>query len=198
MATEDTAPVEGAEQASAPADTTDWKAEARKHEARSKKAAKDIEDLRAQLEQHADAAKSEQDKAIDDARKQADKAAREDVAKSYRDRILNAEIRAQAAGKFANPALAARLLDLSAEDAFGADDEPDAAVIAAAIDSFLKCDENAGLRVSSGAAPLVNGGADAGKGAATTDLDARIREATEKGDVKTMIGLKRQQKLRAA
>lgn len=198
MATEDQPVVDDGKPDPAPVDTTDWKAEARKHESRSKKAAKDIEDLRAQLEQHANAAKSEQEKAIDDARKDADKAAREDVAKSYRDRILNAEIRAQAAGMFANPALAPKLLDLKAEDAFGADDEPDAAVIKAAIDEFLKLDENAGLRVAAATAPLVSGGADAGKGSATQDLDARIREATEKGDVKTMIGLKRQQKLRAA
>ena len=180
-----------------PVDTTDWKAEARKHESRSKKAAKDIEDLQAKLAEHADAAKSEQDKAIDALRKEAADAARAEVSQDFRTRILRAEIRAQAAGKFANPALAAKLLDLNADEVF-TDDEPDTKAIGTAIDDFLKAEENAGLRANAAPPPLVKGGADAGKGSPAQELDALIREAEEKGDVRTSIRLKRQKLLHAS
>lgn len=145
-------------------DVEDWKGHARKHEREAKKARKEADELRAQLAEHQDAAKSETERAIEQARSEAADAAKAEVTQAFRSRILNAEVRALAAGKFANPNLAAKLLDIDPEHAFGDDDsdELDTKYIADQIDGFLALEENAGLRASHDARPA--GDVDAGKG----------------------------------
>ncbi len=177
----------------------DWQAKARKHERDLKKERTAREAAEAQLAERADAAKTEQERAIEQARSEAADATRAEVTKEFQERILSAEVRALAAGKFANPALASKLLDLDAVALFDDDGDLDAKTVERAITDFLASDENAGLRAGPPAPPppIVNGGADAGKGTPTLDIADRIREAEEKGDVRTSIALKRQQKLHA-
>ena len=136
---------------------------------RASTAEKALKAAQTKLDQIAEANQSEQEKAIDKARKEAAEAARAEVTSEYQSKVLQSEIRAQAAGKFANPALAVRLLDLDATDAFGNDGEVDATVIASAIDEFLAADGNEGLRAGSpnGGRPV--GSVDAGKGSAAAD-----------------------------
>lgn len=145
-------------------DRKTWESEARKHEREAKKARKEIDELRAQLSSHEEAAKSETERAIEAARKDAAEAARQETVASYRQRILTAEIRAAAAGKFANPALAPKLVDVDLDEAFS-DDEVNTTLIGELIDEFLEKDENAGLRAGAQSTTRLFGSADAGEGA---------------------------------
>ncbi len=147
----------------------DWKARSRQHEREAKKERKAREDLEAKLAEYDNTSKSEHEKALEKARKEATEAARAEVASEYQSKVLQAEIRAQAAGKFANPALAVRLLDLDATDAFGKDGEVDVTAIASAIDEFLEADGNEGLRAGSSNPGRPVGSVDAGKGSAAAE-----------------------------
>jgi hypothetical protein len=161
--------------------TEDWKARSRQHEREAKKERKAREDLEAKLAEVDNASKSEHEKALEKARKEAADATKAEVSGAYRSKILNAEIRAQAAGKFANPALASRLLDLDAADVVSDDGEADTKQIAKQIEDFLALGENAGLRAS-GASHRPTGSVDAGKGAgaATGDMNDFIRSGITK------------------
>jgi phage-related minor tail protein len=143
----------------------DWQTKARKHERDLKKERKAREEMEARLEEFANASKSEQEKALEKARAEAADAAKAEVRSEFQDRILNAEIRAQAAGKFANPNLAAKLLDLDHDDVFDEAGDVNADAIRSAIDEFLEAEENHGLKAGPvvGQRPL--GSADGGKGA---------------------------------
>lgn len=140
----------------------DWKSESRKHESRAKAERKAREAAEAKLAEHAEANQTETEKLIEKARKEATEATKAEVSGAFKTRILNAEIRAQAAGKFANKALAVKLLDLDASELVDEEGEPDEKAIARAVDDFLKQDENAGLRAGASSRPA--GDADAGKG----------------------------------
>jgi hypothetical protein len=158
----------------------DWKAEARKHEGRAKQERKAREAAEAKLEQHATANQTEHEKAIEKARKEAAAEATSSTTGTFRAKILNAEIRAQAAGKFSNARLAPKLLDLDADVVFGDDGEPDTKAIAKAIDEFLAEDDNAGLRAGGSSRP--SGDADAGKGngAPGGDMNEFIRSGIKR------------------
>lgn len=121
-----------------PDEPEDWKAHSRRHEREAKKARKDADDLRAKLQEREDADKTDHERAVEDARKEAADAARSEATSTFRTKLLNAEVRAQAAGKFANPALAVKLLDLDLDDAFDDEGEVKAEVITAAIDEYLE------------------------------------------------------------
>lgn len=133
-------------------------------ERKARKAAeKQARDAQAQLEKLTEASQSDTEKAIEKARKEAAEAARAEVTTTFRTQLLNAEIRAQAAGKFANPDLATRVLDIDADDVFD-DDGIKKDAISKAVDDFLALDANAGLKADpSNGRPV--GDADAGKGA---------------------------------
>jgi hypothetical protein len=164
-----------------PAETeTDWKTEARKHENRVKTERKAREAAEAKLAKYAEANQTEHEKAIEKARKEAAQEAETATTGAFRAKILNAEIRAQAAGKFSNARLAPKLLDLDPETVFGEDGEPDAKAIAKAIDEFLAEDENAGLRAGGSSRP--SGDADAGKGngAPSGDMNEFIRSGIKR------------------
>mgnify|MGYP003575885273 CR=1 FL=1 len=138
---------------------------------RANAAEKALKALQKERDQLAEASQTETEKAIAAARKEAQL----ETSKGYQSKILNAEIRAQAAGKFSNPKLAARLLDLDADEVFSAEGDPDAKKIAKAIDEFLALEENAGLRAGHSSRP--SGDADAGKGngAPSGDMNDFIR-----------------------
>ena len=158
----------------------DWKSESRKHESRAKAERKAREAAEAKLAEAAEATQTETEKLIAKARKEAADEARAEVSTAYKTRILNAEIRAQAAGKFANKNLAVKLLDLDAADLVNEDGEVDEKAIAKAVDDFLKDGDNAGLRAD--AVARVTGDADAGKGSGAPrgDMNDFIRAGITK------------------
>lgn len=143
---------------------------------RANNAEKALKALQKERDQLAEASQTEIEKAIAAARKEA----AVETSKGYQSKILNAEIRAQAAGKFSNPRLAARLLDLDADEVFDASGDPDAKKIAKAIDDFLALEENAGLKAGASSRPA--GDADAGKGgsAPSTNMNDYIRQGIKK------------------
>jgi hypothetical protein len=142
----------------------DWKAQSRKHEREAKKARTEREALAAKLKEREDADKTEQERAVENAREEAAAAAKTETSQAFRDKLLKAEVRAQAAGKFANPALAVKLLDLDHETIFDDDGEIDTDVIAQAIDAFLE--QEPGLK----AGAQSRGSSDAGRGSSGTAL----------------------------
>jgi hypothetical protein len=84
-----------------------------------------------------EAGQSENEKALAQARKEADQAARTEERTKASRRILTSEIKAAAGGKMSDPSDAVRLLDL---DDFKVDDdgEVDAKSITAAVDQLIK------------------------------------------------------------
>lgn len=109
-----------------------WKTRAREAEKEAKRA----KDLETELQQFRDRDKTEQERAIEKARKEAGDAAGQAATAKANARILRAEIKAAAGGKLADPADAVRLLDL---DDFEVNDDGDVddKAIAAAIDALL-------------------------------------------------------------
>lgn len=105
-------------------------------------------------------------------------------------KILNAEIRAVAATKMANPKLAPRLLDLDQFEV-DPDGEVDRDEIAAAIDALVQ--ENPGLAATqSGSQKRFQGSGDGGARGKPASLDGQILAAEQKGDWKTARQLKAQ------
>jgi hypothetical protein len=92
--------------------------------------------LEAELEKLRDASRSESEKAIEKARKEAGESARKEVLAAANRRILTAEIRAAAGGKLADPLDAVRLLNV-ADFSVNDDGEVDHKAIDKAIDSLL-------------------------------------------------------------
>lgn len=137
----------------------DWQAKARKHERDLKRERKAREDLEAKLAERTEADKSEVDKALDKAREDAKAEAKAEAAKEFRGRILQSEIRAHAAGKYADPDDAIKLLDLDDDEAFGSDGEVQTAVLESALDDLLKRKPHLG---ATGGRPA--GDPDGGKG----------------------------------
>lgn len=162
---EDTESTEDATVEASTEETEDWKAHSRRHEREAKKARREADELRKQLAQREDADKSEQEKALDKARQEAADAAKAEVTGAFRKRILNAEIRALAAGRFADPDDAIRLLDVEDEDAFDDQGDVKSADLSKAVDDLL--DRKPHLKAN-GHRP--SGSSDAGKGNAG-DLD---------------------------
>lgn len=119
----------------------------------------DYDDLKAKaarLDEIEEQSKSEKDKAVDKAAKDADTAARQDERGKANARIVRAEVKAAAGAKLADPGDAVRLLDL---DQFKVDDdgEVDAKAVAAAIDDLVKAKPylaaNSGGKGGKGGAP---------------------------------------------
>jgi flagellar biosynthesis GTPase FlhF len=143
------------------AEEQDWKAHSRKHEREAKKARKEAEELRAKLAEREQADMSEHERAIAAAREEG----KAEATTAVQQRLLKAEIRAAAAGKFANPNLALKLLEIDESSAFDDEGEVVRAPIEAAITALLE--ENPGLA----AVPKGPGDNDAGKGRAAKDLE---------------------------
>lgn len=124
----------------------------------------DYEDLKAKaarLDQIEEESKSERDKAVEKAAKDADAAARQEERNRANARIVRAEVKAAAGAKLADPEDAVRLLDL---DQFNVDDEGDvdAKAVAAAIDELIKAKPY--LAAAAGGKAGKNGAPDLGQG----------------------------------
>lgn len=105
---------------------------------RASAAEKENKALKARLDDIESANQSETEKAINQARKEAAEAATAEVTKSFRDRILQSEVKALAATKFADPDDAIGLLKLEHDDVFDDDGEIQADVLSKQLDALLE------------------------------------------------------------
>lgn len=145
----------------------DWQAKARKHERDLKRERKAREDLEAKLAEADNASKSEHEKALEQARKEARAEAKAETTSEFREHILTAEIRVQAAGKFADPGDAVALLDLNQAEVFNNDGEIQTADLTQALDDLLERKPHLAAGPANPGRPL--GSVDAGKGSAAAD-----------------------------
>lgn len=152
--------------------------------------AKELEDKLAKFE---DANKSETERAIEKARKDADEAARAEVTTAYEMRLVKADVRTRAAGKLADPGDAVQFLDL--DELAKSEEGPDRdKAIDAAIAELVKSKPY----LATGAKPAGPGDPDGGpRGAGPTQLTReqlknmtpeQIMEAREKGQLKNLLG----------
>lgn len=111
--------------------------------ARERRARQQAERERDELRPIADAAKTDQQRAIDDARRDGETTATTKLLT----RLTTSAIEVAAAGKLANPKLAARLLDVDEFVPADADTDIDDAALLAAIDKLVE--DNPGLAVAS-------------------------------------------------
>lgn len=139
-------------------DEPDYKALARKNDNKAKALAKRAEAAEKRLAEREDEDKSEQEKALEAARKEAADAARSEVTGAVRKKLLRAEVKALAAGKFADPDDAVKLLDVDDEDAFDEDGEVQVDALKTALDALLEAKPH----LAAGA--KTPGDSDAGKG----------------------------------
>jgi hypothetical protein len=122
---------------SAPADLGENGVKALQAERNARKAAeKQIADLAAQLDAIRVEQMTDQEKALAVARSEAAETAKVETAATYERRLLEATVKAQAAGRFRDPADALRLLDLT-DIPRGDDGVIDDAAIGAALDQIL-------------------------------------------------------------
>lgn len=128
----ETPPAEPEAEPDAPLGESGEKALGEERKAR-RAAEKTLREATAELEKLRAEHATEQEKAIAAAKAEG----KTEALKTANERLIKAEVKAAAAGKFANPALATKVLDL---DEFEVDDdgEVDAKSIEAAIDAFLK------------------------------------------------------------
>lgn len=145
----------------------DWQAKARKHERDLKRERKAREDLEAKLAEADNASKSEHEKALEQARKEAREEAKAQTTSEFREQILTAEIRVQAAGKFADPGDAVALLDLKESEVFNDDGEIQTADLTQALDDLLERKPHLAAGPANPGRPL--GSVDAGKGSAAAE-----------------------------
>lgn len=122
------------------------------------------------LQERTDADKSEQEKALDQARKEAADTARQEITGQVRGKLLKAEIKALAAGKFADPDDAHKLLDLEDDDIFTDDGDIQTDALQSALDELLERKPHLKAGPPNGGKP--SGDADAGKGTRAQDLES--------------------------
>lgn len=163
----DTAAQPNAETANEPADTTDWKAEARKWEQR----AKENKAAAAEVEKARKAAMTESERAVAEAEERGRRAA----ITTYGERLAKTEFIAEAAKRNPGFDAAAVLDDLNLARYIGEDGEPDSKAIAAAVGRLIPEGGNA-----TPAPPSFDGGTrqTASSGPSMTQL---IRQAAGRG-----------------
>lgn len=135
------------------AEADKWKALARKHEKDAKANASTLEKVQGELAKLKADATSDQEKAIETARKEAADEARSEERGKWQQVVLNAEVKAKAATKLADPDFA-RLLDLS-----GIEVDEDGEIkgdLDGAIDSLLK--EKPALAIKPGTRAPIDAG----------------------------------------
>ncbi len=131
---------------------------ARKAAERDVKEARDaLSDVQGRLDKLETDGKSEQERAIESARKEAAEEARKDERSKWAGTLRAAKAEVLAAGKLANPKLATRLIDLS-EIEVNEDGAVDEGAISKAIDSLLESDPYLGTNGSSKPSGSADGG----------------------------------------
>lgn len=175
------APEAPVEDVKGPADELDWKKAARKHETRAKQTARELEEARRLLKEREDADKSEQEKAIEQAREQARTEALSQVEKERRaDRLESSVTRLAARGfedgdtvlKFADPDDAMVYLeraisrgDVDPEDIFDENGKVQTEAVTEALRDLLSSKPH--LRARDEPPARVPGSSDAGRGSSS-------------------------------
>lgn len=132
-----------------------------------KAAEKRAKELETELQKFRDADKSELERAVEQARREAADTVTSEMTAKFNRRLLEAEVRSTAAGKLSDPADAVRLLDLD-EFAVGDDGVIDATPITKAIEKLLKDKPY----LAAGELRRNGGGADGGRrGTGATESD---------------------------
>jgi hypothetical protein len=139
---------------------SDWKTKARQHERAAKNARKKLDDLESKLAEIESANKSDQEKAIEAARKQAAEETAAELTGQIKAERLNSAIARMGAGKFADVDDAIRLIDVDDETIFTDDGKVDTDALNNALTDLL--DRKPHLAVGPNGRPA--GDADAGKG----------------------------------
>jgi membrane protein involved in colicin uptake len=149
----------------------------------SDRKAKELEDRLAKLETDG---KSESDKAIEQARKEAEAEARKDERTKADQRIIRAGVREVAANKLADPADALLYLDLE-DFSVGDDGEVDRKAIGKALDDLLKLKPYLAVKGQKGTTPGADGGArgETGSGPEVSPGIGRLRHAYSTTSKKT-------------
>lgn len=168
-----------------PAAETDWKAEARKHEARAKQYKAQIDEAAPKLTEYdalIEASKSDLERAKEQAETATKRAATSDA------RAVQAEVRALAAEGFADPSDAAAFLELAKY--VNGDGQIDTAAIQTDLADLLQRKPHLGKQPANRVpAPSASVGASA---SGAPDAEALIADAKKKGDWKTVVALENQ------
>lgn len=117
-----------------------WKQRARTAEGKSKElraAAKERDELRARLEEYEASSKTETQRQLEQAVKEAEERVRSEMSTTVNSRLIKAEIRAAASGTLADPEDAVRFIDFT-EFEVGDDGTVDGKAIRSAIDDLVK------------------------------------------------------------
>lgn len=141
-----------------------------------KAAEKEAREAKAALKKREEADMSEQDRAVAQARREG----ADEVTSAYRTRLLNAEIRARAAGRFANPEVALKLVDVG-DKGFDDEGEINASAIDAEITRLLKDEPYLAAKATTTPPPDFDGGKGSGGGANDNDMNALIRAGAHRG-----------------
>lgn len=152
----------------------DWKNQARRHEREAKAARDRAEAAEARVKELEEAGQTEHEKALAQAREEAAAEARQEVTGQVREKLLKAEIRALAAGTFADPDDAHRLLDLEDDDIFNDDGDIQTDALKSALGDLLERKPHLRAGPPNGGKPA--GDADAGKGKGAKDLESQTVE----------------------
>lgn len=152
----------------------DWKNQARRHEREAKAARERAEAAEARVKELEAAGQTEHEKALAQAREEAAAEARQEVTDKVRDKLLKAEIKALAAGTFADPDDAHRLLDLEDDDIFNDDGDIQTDALKSALEDLLERKPHLKATPPNGGKPA--GDADAGKGKGAKDLESQSVE----------------------
>ena len=152
----------------------DWKNQARRHEREAKAARERAEAAEARVKELEEAGQTEHEKALAQAREEAAAETRQEVTGQVREKLLKAEIRALAAGTFADPDDAHRLLDLEDDDIFNDDGDIQTDALQSALDELLERKPHLRAAPPNGGKPA--GDADAGKGKGAKDLESQTVE----------------------
>lgn len=119
-------------------DRKTWETEARKHEKRAKAEARRVAALEKELASRDEAAKSEQEKAIDAAKAEARNEAKAEADKVIRKERLDSAVARLAAGRFADVDDALALVTIDADEIFDEENTVDTTALRSALDDLLE------------------------------------------------------------
>lgn len=141
-----------------------------------KAAEREAREAKAALKKREEADMSEHERAVAQARREG----ADEVSTAYRTRLLSAEIRARAAGRFANPEVALKLVDVG-DKGFDDEGEINASAIDAEITRLLKDEPYLAVKAAAPPPPDFDGGKGSADGANDNDMNALIRAGARRG-----------------
>lgn len=159
------------------AEIQEWKSYTRKHEKASKAAQARVAELETQIAEIQAASQSDHEKAIEQAKKEGAREARDTFVAQLRTERRDAAVARLAAGKFQNVDVALKLLDLDDAEIFDDDNTVKNDELEKALDDLLKREPYLSADPSAVGRPA--GDADAGKGRAGSPADPAAQHNQE-------------------